>query len=159
MSLPVGTVLWREPKTVAASGAAQNTRPVLPADSTSAHSVFAGIVCRDGEPETGVITVATGGNALALVLGPVSAGATVYKVNGVGYLGTDVTVAVGVCLEAVAAPGVPGTPTLAKISIKEYAGGSSSFDLPVGLMTLRTIEVIGGVATPKHRQFMCTEYF
>lgn len=126
MSLPVGTVLWREPKTVAASGVAQNTRPVLPADSTSDHSVFAGIVCRDGEPETGVITVATGGNALALVLGPATKGDTVYRVIGYGYTSTTEDIPVGHVQEDVAI----GVVKLCRIIINSAV---NTDDLPVWL--------------------------
>ena len=159
MSIPVGTVLWREPKTVATSGVAQNTRAVLPADCTAAHTVFAGVVCRDGEPETGQLTVAMSGTALVRVLGEVAAGDAVYQVVGQGYassLQTIPTTLLGTCLEAVAA----GQTKLVKVALNPYgAAGASINGIPASWMEIRTLEVIGGICTPKHRRFLCTEYY
>lgn len=125
MSLPVGTVLWREPKTVATSGAAQNTRAVLPADCTSAHTVFAGVVCRDGEPETGQLTVAVGGKVLALVTGSATKGDAVYRVVGTGTLSTAADVPVGNVQEDVAI----GVTKLAQVILNS----APNTDLPVWL--------------------------
>ena len=159
MSLAAGTVLWREPKTVATSGAAQNIRAVLPADCTSSHTVFAGVVCRDGEPETGRITVAVGGTALALVTGEVAAGDAVYQVIGQGYtssIQTPATTLVGTALEAVAV----GQTKLIKVALNPYgAAGASVGGVPASWMEIRTLELIGGIMVPKHRRFLCTEYY
>lgn len=125
MSLAVGTVLWREPKTVATSGAAQNTRAVLPADVTTAHTVFAGVVCRDGEPETGRITVAISGTVLALVTGAATKGDAVYRVVGSGTLSTASDVPVGNVQENVAL----GVTKLVKVTLNS----APNTDLPVWL--------------------------
>lgn len=159
MSLPVGTVLWKLPKTVAASGVAQNTRPVLPADCTISHTVFAGVICRDGEPEVGALTVAISGTALVRVLGVVAAGDAVYQVVGQGYASSvqsPATTLLGTCLEAVGA----GLTKLVKVALNPYGAAGASVDgVPASWMEIRTLEVIGGICTPKHRRFLCTEYY
>lgn len=160
MSLPVGTVLWKKPKEMLANGNATNTIPVLPGDDTADHTVFAGVVTRYEENETGVIPLATAGRALVRVLGPVGIREAVYKSVGNNYVVGESGIPVGICVEAVASPTVPGTPTLAKVDLTPYGGiGTNASGVPLVPMQIQTLEVIGGQVIPKHRYFICSEYF
>ncbi len=73
-TLLAGTPLWKPPVLPGATSADPNTelRVWHPEETDATCTVFAGVVCRQGEPITGKIPVVTTGQAYARVLGPVS---------------------------------------------------------------------------------------
>jgi hypothetical protein len=69
MILPIGTPLWKKPVEIT-NGVATNTLCVLPADSTDAHTEFAGVTVRDGEDSESALQLQRTGDILARVMGP-----------------------------------------------------------------------------------------
>lgn len=102
-TLPVGTPLWRAPMPVAGGS---NTQAVMPASSSSTHSVFVGVVPRDAEPADGNLKVQATGQLLVRVKGPVAVRDTVSQSAGHDYLEASIAVAstapsVGMALQSI----------------------------------------------------------
>lgn len=120
MELRVGTPLWRSPLVYGTR--LTNTLCALPSATTSAHSIFAGVVVRDGEDSTHQMMLQTTGTALARVMGPVDAGDVVGQSAGHDYLEATETLPVGVAQQTIDAAEV----VLIEVALGTGSGGSGA---------------------------------
>lgn len=83
--LNAGTPLWSKPA-AAGSTYRTDTLPVLPAASTSEHTLFRGVTVRHNEDETGQVAVQQSGRPFARVTGPVAVGEVLVQSAGHDWL-------------------------------------------------------------------------
>jgi hypothetical protein len=100
--LLVGVPLWKKRKLPEEEETDRESRPVLPANTTPDHTIFAGVTTRHQEPSDATIPTIDHGEALAQVQGPIEANDPIGRgPDGTGYLAADGTPSVGTALQEI----------------------------------------------------------